>query len=424
LVSLAYLHSVLQERRSFIPIGWSQFFEFTQADLNAASQIIEQRNDSMDVIKGLLQTTVYGSRMDSLFDRRVLNLFIEKNFPCKKFPLFDLPSELSLSSVSSLLGKCSLEDGPSLIGLSPNANATLSRFLMNSTFKHLTVLSSISETESSSSSPVSQIITSLCAQYPSVSEDVTIQLHDNPALDFISMQRFTAHKLLKDVISDSDSLSSADASLLPMHLRSISNALSKGLVPNEWQCDWIDCDSVEEWLELAFSRTASLDALAMRVHDYSVLTTQPIPLYSTMCPRAFISALMQTVVRMKGNEMNDLKIIATFDQPHPQALMSIFISDLVLQAAIVRSCIVSESKSPHNDLFKLNKCFLNICTKEVVLSQSIILPILFTLLSNFSNSEGSFFSLPLLLFSLFFLFSFFSFSMFISFFILLFLSFL
>jgi hypothetical protein len=58
LMFLAYLHGVFQDRRAYLPVGCSQFFEFTQADLNAGSQIIEQRNSAMDIVRGLIETTV------------------------------------------------------------------------------------------------------------------------------------------------------------------------------------------------------------------------------------------------------------------------------------------------------------------------------------------------------------------------------
>jgi hypothetical protein len=41
----------------------------------------------------------------------------------------------------------------------------------------------------------------------------------------------------------------------------------------------------------------------MRVRDHSVLTSQPIPLFATMRPRAFVSTLLQTGVRMKKAEL-------------------------------------------------------------------------------------------------------------------------
>ena len=42
LFALAWFHAVVQERRCFIPQGWSKFYEFSSADLRAASSIVDR----------------------------------------------------------------------------------------------------------------------------------------------------------------------------------------------------------------------------------------------------------------------------------------------------------------------------------------------------------------------------------------------
>lgn len=387
LMSLAYLHGVLQERRAFIPIGWSQFFEFTQADLNAATQIIEKRNDATDVVRGLLQTTVYGSRMDSEFDRRVLNLFVKKNFPCQKFQLFDLPNDLTIKNVSKLLDQRSKDEsadnGPTLLGLCENANATVARSTTESTLRSLMVLTSASQTgnenEGAVNSGIFELVDSLIKQYKDVKDDVQINLQKHPAIDFISVQRNAAHSLLKVVTSDVENLSSTkDAAMLPAQLRSASAAIKKNVVPSEWTCDWIDIDdNVEQWLEECFQRTAALDQIAVRIRDHSVLTSQPLPLYATMRPAAFVSAVMQTAVRMNKTEMNQIKLVATFDRPASNALMTLNICDLVIQAGTVKGGVVTVSETPNDDIVKLDKVYLSVCpiTARVSSEESIELPI-------------------------------------------------
>jgi dynein heavy chain 2 len=38
---LAWFHAVVQERRTYVPQGWSKFYEFSFADLRSAADIID-----------------------------------------------------------------------------------------------------------------------------------------------------------------------------------------------------------------------------------------------------------------------------------------------------------------------------------------------------------------------------------------------
>jgi dynein heavy chain 2 len=44
LFGLAWLHAMLQERRKFIPQGWSKFYEFSATDLRSSGEVISVRS--------------------------------------------------------------------------------------------------------------------------------------------------------------------------------------------------------------------------------------------------------------------------------------------------------------------------------------------------------------------------------------------
>ena len=82
---LAWFHAVVQERRTYLPQGWTKFYEFSVGDLRAGSFVMDAagsdaKGSRLDFNKlhGLMEDAIYGGCVDNLNDGRVLLCYLRK----------------------------------------------------------------------------------------------------------------------------------------------------------------------------------------------------------------------------------------------------------------------------------------------------------------------------------------------------------
>ena len=93
LFALAWFHAIIQERRAYLPHGWSKFYEFSFTDLRSGADIVDLFAKQLDsgpgsgitspqwkFLQGLLLDAVYGGRIDNSQDSDVLKFYLEQYF--------------------------------------------------------------------------------------------------------------------------------------------------------------------------------------------------------------------------------------------------------------------------------------------------------------------------------------------------------
>ena len=149
---LAWFHAVVQERLRYVPLGWSKTYDFNDSDMAAAFTTIDTWLNSIakgranvdpasipwDAIRTLIKQSVYGGRVDSDFDQRIVDAFVDGLFTPYAYNVdFDLVPSVTGSKILTVPDGTKLEhflswvqqlpdrEPPSWLSLPPTAERVI-----------------------------------------------------------------------------------------------------------------------------------------------------------------------------------------------------------------------------------------------------------------------------------------------------------
>uniref|UniRef100_A0A8C6IVA1 Uncharacterized protein n=1 Tax=Melopsittacus undulatus TaxID=13146 RepID=A0A8C6IVA1_MELUD len=140
LYAVAFLHTTVQERRKFGPLGWNIPYEFNQADFAASVQFVQNHLDDMDIKHGvnwscvryMLGEVQYGGRVTDDLDKALLNTYARDFLLCLSIFVLFFHGYNFMRKIANFF----LSFFPfyfKVFGLHPNADITYQTNLANET---------------------------------------------------------------------------------------------------------------------------------------------------------------------------------------------------------------------------------------------------------------------------------------------------
>ncbi|CCW60917.1 unnamed protein product [Phytomonas sp. EM1] len=341
--ALAWLHAVVQERRTFVPQGWTSYYEFSTADLKAATDILLQldiqRETNWESLKGFLMDCVYGGRLDNPHDIEVLHQLIQLLFSnevvvqCKSSLYEDMtvPNTNNHDAVVSLLArKLPNVDQPALLKLPDNADRVveenkalvyIEQLQMLNQLVFLSDVATNAESRKLSLSRLKLLITPVLelwetselskgAQSKLVVGDIDAQSQDlNPMDVFFASELSLLKRLIVDLGSYFKDLHAMVEGTLSLPDTQQEEILEIGScrMPSRWLDRMGGPRDVKLWLDVVLRRYRSVQTL----QKGSLSMGMPYNLADLPRPQAFLNALRQYTASKCRIPLADLSLFGT-----------------------------------------------------------------------------------------------------------------
>lgn len=373
---LAWFHALAEERRIYIPQGFTKFYEFSFADLRSGADIIDSMFEKLAgknnkepqvntdaipwaTIWGLFKFAIYGGRIDNDHDVRVLVTYLGVFF--NKATLSAAPGpasrkvtqgvELPYSNVREdyirLIMALPNTDLPTVFGLPENIEGTVQKFQSAAVLSQLRKLAvSSSMTSKFNRSVWRQALAPILKLWESLSQDNNRAVLSkpnrlsrdeaswSPVDSFIALECNEAYKLISGVNNMLTDLSNViyGAGLVTPELLKIGNTLMNGAMPWVWQRNWYGPDEPAWWLKELSQRKLALGEWLNKV-DRNEIMAHPFVLPQLLRPRTFLNAFRQESARRSGIAIDSLKLTATWNKLllPPSATVQITVEGCLLQ---------------------------------------------------------------------------------------------
>ncbi|XP_024132434.1 cytoplasmic dynein 2 heavy chain 1 [Oryzias melastigma] len=412
LFCLAWFHAVCQERRNYIPQGWTKFYEFSLSDLRAGFDIIDRlfeagKTVQWEFVHGLLESAIYGGRIDNPSDLRILRSYLKQFFSARFLssagqrnsrgdgnvfpPQIILPSSCSILDYRRVIENLPEDDRPAFFGLPANIERSSQRIISSQVISQLRIVSRFVATGSkfdrelwsNSLSPILNLWKKLNQGSTLIHQkvDPPAEGQRSPILSFIVLEQFNAIRLIQNIHQSLAALSKVirGTQLLTPDVQKLATALLNQECPITWQNKWEGPEEPMQYLRAVVTRALAMQSWVERAGRQALLSNI-LDLSELFHPDTFLNALRQETARSLGCSMDSLVFASSWRSPLAQAKLQIQVGGLQLEGCRFDGVHLSENQHHSPSVSAVPTCYMawvlqNTAADRPASEESIWLPL-------------------------------------------------
>ena len=392
LFMLSWFHALLQERRNFIPQGWSKFYEFSTGDLRASTAVVDMimqrdntKEDMWPAIHGLIENALYGGRVANVFDMRVIRaylseFFCEDRLEGRKGNLMGLklktPSTANHGEYAAFVARLPDTDIPSMFGLPENIERSTQRAESQRILKDLKNLMLTTDEEVTFDrerwrkqiGPVleiwKQISSKLDGEKDTENESKIgddDEESNDPILLFVIREVSVANGLVRRVDTELNALRRViyGSALLTPAIQNLARSILSDAIPFAWSDIWDGPTNVSAYLRALMSRKMVLSSWTKRAKRGTLLD-RPVRMSNLLNPGTFLNAVRQQTARVMKCPLDHLKLISSFSEARVRSESKVVVtmSGLFLQGAILEDDNLADADVNDPELLEIPNCYV------------------------------------------------------------------
>jgi len=371
---------VVQERRTYIPQGWSKFYEFSVGDIRAGrfvmdaiAALAESTKGTADftTLHGKMEDAIYGSRCESEPDTRVVRAYLGKFFNSRTVAGDEdltrgvrVPTggggTSTFDAFMDEVGRLGDVDAPAMFGLPDNIERSVQRTESGRVIKQLSALSRAAVEGGKFDRDKWRVqLGPVLDMWAKLSDGKSLSSASGgrrrgkaargkgggdaagagddgapPTSEFVQMEEAMACKLCAAVENGIAALKKVlyGSALLTPAVQSVAMALLAGNVPKPWSKTWEGPEKPMVWLKTLVTKRQALKGWVDKVAANGLLEA-PLLLADLFRPGTFLNALRQQTARELKVPMDGLKLATAWEGKRIRAPLVVTVSELLLQGA-------------------------------------------------------------------------------------------